>query len=77
MPPGSSPLWNADARFRETYLSAFPGYDQTADAGYVDEDGYLFVMARTDDITNVAGHRLSTGAMKKRWLRIRTWPSVP
>ena len=66
MPPGSSPtLWNADERFREAYLSAFPGYYQTADAGYVDEDGYVFVMARTDDIINVAGHRLSTGAMEE------------
>jgi len=66
MPPGSSPtLWNADERFRETYLSAFPGYYQTADAGCVDEDGYVFVMSRTDDIINVAGHRLSTGAMEE------------
>jgi propionyl-CoA synthetase len=66
MPPGSSPtLWNADERFRETYLSAFPGYYQTADAGYIDERGYVFVMARTDDIINVAGHRLSTGAIEE------------
>jgi propionyl-CoA synthetase len=66
MPPGSSPtLWNADERYRETYLSAFPGYYQTADAGYVDDSGYVFVMARTDDIINVAGHRLSTGAMEE------------
>jgi propionyl-CoA synthetase len=66
MPPGSSPtLWNADERFREVYLSAFPGYYQTADAGYVDENGYLFVMSRTDDIINVAGHRLSTGAIEE------------
>jgi propionyl-CoA synthetase len=66
MPPGSTPtLWNADDRFRETYLSAFPGHYQTADAGYVDEDGYVFVMARTDDIINVAGHRLSTGVMEE------------
>ena len=66
MPPGASPtLWNADERFREVYLSAFPGYYQTADAGYVDEDGYVFVMSRTDDIINVAGHRLSTGAMEE------------
>jgi propionyl-CoA synthetase len=66
MPPGSSPtLWNADERFRETYLSAFPGYYQTADAGFIDDDGYVFVMARTDDIINVAGHRLSTGAMEE------------
>ncbi|WP_281355170.1 propionyl-CoA synthetase [Phytoactinopolyspora limicola] len=66
MPPGAAPtLWNADERFRETYLSAFPGYYQTADAGYVDDDGYVFVMARTDDIINVAGHRLSTGAIEE------------
>jgi len=66
MPPGSSPtLWNADERFHDTYLSAFPGYYQTADAGYLDDAGYLFVMARTDDIINVAGHRLSTGAMEE------------
>jgi propionyl-CoA synthetase len=66
MPPGATPtLWNADERFRETYLEAFPGYYQTADAGYVDEQGYIFVMARTDDIINVAGHRLSTGAMEE------------
>jgi propionyl-CoA synthetase len=66
MPPGSSPtLWNADERFQEVYLSTFPDYYQTADAGYIDEDGYLFVMSRTDDIINVAGHRLSTGAIEE------------
>jgi propionyl-CoA synthetase len=66
MPPGSSPtLWKADERFREVYLSAFPGYYQTADAGYLDEHDYLFVMSRTDDIINVAGHRLSTGAIEE------------
>jgi propionyl-CoA synthetase len=66
MPPGSSPtLWNADDRFHDTYLAPFPGYYLTADAGYVDEDGYVFVMARTDDIINTAGHRLSTGAMEE------------
>ena len=66
MPPGSSPtLWQADERFRETYLSSFPGYYQTADAGYIDDAGYVFVMSRTDDIINVAGHRLSTGAMEE------------
>jgi propionyl-CoA synthetase len=66
LPPGSSPtLWNADERYRETYLSAFSGYYQTADAGYFDENGYVFVMARTDDIINVAGHRLSTGAIEE------------
>jgi propionyl-CoA synthetase len=66
MPPGATPtLWNAEERFRETYLSRFPGFYETADAGYVDENGYVFVMARTDDIINVAGHRLSTGAIEE------------
>jgi propionyl-CoA synthetase len=66
LPPGSSPtLWNADDRFHETYLAPFPGYYATADAGYIDENGYVFVMARTDDIINTAGHRLSTGAMEE------------
>jgi propionyl-CoA synthetase len=66
MPPGASPtLWNADERFREAYLDTFPGYYQTADAGYIDAAGYVFVMARTDDIINVAGHRLSTGAIEE------------
>jgi propionyl-CoA synthetase len=66
MPPGCLPtLWNADQRFRSAYLEEFPGYYKTADAGYLDEDGYLFIMARTDDIINCAGHRLSTGAMEE------------
>ncbi len=66
MPPGATPtLWNAEERFKETYLSRFPGYYETADAGYIDEAGYVFVMARTDDIINVAGHRLSTGAIEE------------
>ena len=66
LPPGTLPtLWNADERYVEAYLSEFPGYYKTADAGYIDEDGYVFVMARTDDIINVAGHRLSTGAMEE------------
>jgi propionyl-CoA synthetase len=66
LPPGSSPtLWKADGRFRETYLSEFAGHYQTADAGYIDEAGYVFVMSRTDDVINVAGHRLSTGAMEE------------
>jgi propionyl-CoA synthetase len=66
MPPGTTPtLWNAEERFRESYLSRFPGFYETADAGYLDENGYLFVMARTDDIINVAGHRLSTGAIEE------------
>ena len=66
LPPGCLPtLWQNDARFRDSYLSAYPGYYQTADAGFVDADGYVYVMARTDDIINVAGHRLSTGAMEE------------
>ena len=66
MPPGCLPtLWNADDRFRKAYLEEFPGYYKTADAGYLDDDGYLFIMARTDDIINCAGHRLSTGAMEE------------
>ena len=66
LPPGCLPtLWNAEERFKSAYLSEFPGYYQTADAGFIDEDGYLFIMARTDDIINVAGHRLSTGGMEE------------
>jgi propionyl-CoA synthetase len=66
MPPGCLPtLWNAEDRFVESYLEEYPGYYKTADAGFIDEDGYVFVMARTDDIINVAGHRLSTGAMEE------------
>ena len=66
MPPGCLPtLWQADDRFRESYLDEFPGYYKTADAGFIDTDGYVFVMSRTDDIINVAGHRLSTGAMEE------------
>jgi propionyl-CoA synthetase len=66
LPPSCFPtLWNQDDRFKESYLSEFPGYYKTADAGYKDEDGYIFVMSRTDDIINVAGHRLSTGGMEE------------
>ncbi|MGI9483650.1 MAG: propionyl-CoA synthetase [Hyphomicrobiales bacterium] len=66
LPPGCLPtLWQNDERFRESYLSTFPGFYETADAGYMDEDGYLYIMARTDDIINVAGHRLSTGGMEE------------
>ncbi len=66
LPPGTlSTLWNADARYRDSYLTEFPGHYTTADAGFVDEDGYVFVMTRTDDIINVAGHRLSTGAIEE------------
>ncbi|NOX41409.1 MAG: propionyl-CoA synthetase [Alphaproteobacteria bacterium] len=66
LPPGTLPtLWNADARYISSYLAAFEGFYETGDAGYVDEDGYLYIMARTDDVINVAGHRLSTGAMEE------------
>ncbi|MGC6485177.1 MAG: propionyl-CoA synthetase [Candidatus Puniceispirillales bacterium] len=66
MPPGCLPtLWNNDDRFVESYMAEFPGYYKTGDAGYIDEDGYIYVMARTDDIINVAGHRLSTGGMEE------------
>ena len=66
MPPACLPtLWQQDERFREAYLTEFPGYYKTSDAGYKDEDGYIFVMGRTDDIINVAGHRLSTGGMEE------------
>jgi|SoiMethySBSTD1v2_1073268.scaffolds.fasta_scaffold38709_3 propionyl-CoA synthetase len=66
LPPSCLPtLWQQDERFRESYLAEFPGYYKTADAGFKDEDGYLYVMSRTDDIINVAGHRLSTGGMEE------------
>ncbi len=65
MPPGTLPtLWHDDERFVSSYLSTYPGYYLTGDGGYLDEDGYLFVMGRTDDVLNVAGHRLSTGAIE-------------
>src|SRR5205085_8216275 len=66
LPPSCLPtLWQADDRMRESYLAEFPGYYKTADAGFIDADGYVFVMGRTDDIINVAGHRLSTGGMEE------------
>ena len=66
LPPGSLPtLWKNDAGYLKSYLQEFPGYYKTGDAGYLDEDGYVFVMTRTDDIINVAGHRLSTGGMEE------------
>ena len=66
MPPGSMlTLWEASERFITSYFAEYPGYYKTADAGYIDEDGYVFVMSRTDDIINVAGHRLSTGGMEE------------
>jgi propionyl-CoA synthetase len=65
LPPGTLPtLWGDDERFVASYLAAFDGYYLTGDGGYVDDDGYLFVMGRTDDVINVAGHRLSTGSME-------------
>ena len=66
LPPGTlMTLWNADSRYEQSYLSEFPGYYKTGDAGFLDEDGYVFVMTRTDDVINVSGHRLSTGAMEE------------
>ena len=66
LPPGTLPtLWNADERYKKSYLSDYPGYYQTGDAGFIDDDGYVYIMARTDDIINVAGHRLSTGGMEE------------
>ncbi len=65
MPPGTLPtLWNDDDRYVSSYLAAYPGYYLTGDGGYIDADGYLFVMGRTDDVLNVAGHRLSTGSLE-------------
>lgn len=66
LPPSCLPtIWGADAAFIDKYLSTFPGYYETGDAGYKDEDGYLYIMARTDDVINVAGHRLSTGQLEE------------
>ncbi len=66
LPPGTlSTLWNADGRYIESYLATFPGYYRTGDAGFIDEDGYVFVMTRTDDVIKVSGHRLTTGAIEE------------
>jgi propionyl-CoA synthetase len=66
LPPGTlTGLWHAEERFKQSYLTTFPGYYETGDAGFVDEDGYIHVMSRTDDVINVAGHRLSTGAIEE------------
>ncbi|MBK8906652.1 MAG: propionyl-CoA synthetase [Rhodospirillales bacterium] len=66
LPPGALPtLYNNDERYKRSYLDEYPGYYATADAGYMDEDGYVYIMARTDDVINVAGHRLSTGGMEE------------
>jgi propionyl-CoA synthetase len=74
LPPGTLPtLWNDDGRFVQSYLTTYPGHYVTGDGGYFDDDGYLFVMGRIDDVINVAGHRLSTGAMEEV---IATHPKV-
>jgi propionyl-CoA synthetase len=66
LPPSClATIWGADSAFVEKYLTTFPGYYETGDAGYCDEDGYLYIMARTDDVINVAGHRLSTGQLEE------------
>jgi propionyl-CoA synthetase len=66
LPPGNLPtLWNADDKFVESYTKLFSGYYFTSDGGYIDEDGYVFIMGRVDDVINIAGHRLSTGAMEE------------
>jgi len=66
LPPGTFPtLWKADDRYKINYMSTYPGYYQTYDAGHIDEDGYVWIMSRTDDVINVAGHRLSTGAIEE------------
>ena len=66
LPPGTLPtLWNAQDRFESSYLNTFPGHYETGDAGIIDDDGYIYIMARTDDVINVAGHRLSTGAIEE------------
>jgi propionyl-CoA synthetase len=74
LPPGTlTTLWNNDEKYRESYLNIYPGYYFTGDGGYLDEDGYLYIMGRVDDVINVAGHRLSTGAMEEV---ISTHPDV-
>jgi propionyl-CoA synthetase len=66
LPPGTFPtLWNADERYKQGYMTEFPGYYKTGDAGFIDEDGYVSVMTRVDDVINVAGHRLSTGQIEE------------
>ncbi len=77
LPPSCFPtLWHQDERFKEAYLEEFPGYYKTADAGFKDEDGYVYVMSRTDDIINVAGHRLRPAAWRRCWPRTRTSPNA-
>jgi len=74
LPPGTLPtLYKDDNKFKSSYMSKFPGYYETSDGGYKDEDGYVYVMGRMDDVINIAGHRLSTGAMEEV---VATHPSV-
>ena len=74
LPPGTlATLWRNEKRFVESYMTTFPGYYETSDGGYIDEDGYVFIMGRMDDVINIAGHRLSTGAMEEV---IATHPDV-
>ncbi len=70
-------LWQDDDRYVDSYLATHPGFYLSGDGGYRDEDGYVFVMGRTDDVINVAGHRLSTGRWKRCWPRTRRWPNAP
>jgi propionyl-CoA synthetase len=78
LPPGTLPtLWNADARYRESYLEDFPGYYKTGDAGFIDEDGYVFVMTRTDDVINVPGIGSRRGRWRRCSPRTRTSPNAP
>ena len=77
MPPSTTPsVWSAEERFARAYLSGFPGFYETADAGFIDEDGYVQVMARTDDIINVAGRRLLTSALEEAPASIQMSPIV-
>ena len=77
LPPGTlATLWRDDERYVSSYLSTFPGHYLTGDGGYVDEDGYVFVMGRTDDVINVAGHRLSTEPWKPCWRPTQRWPNA-
>ena len=77
LPPGTlTTLWGNDERYITSYLEVFDGFYTTGDSGYLDEDGYLFVMGRTDDVINVSGHRLSTGATSRRSHVTRPLPSA-
>ena len=71
LPPGTFPtLWNADERYEKTYMTNYEGYYQTYDAGHIDEDGYIWIMSRTDDIINVAGHSYQLEQLKKFYQNI-------